>query len=172
MTAPTTGRSRRIGFQSERRDLWEAPNVYLGMSPFLYANNLTGALLMYHGLGDQNVGTDPDNSIRLFHALNGLGKPVAMYLYPFEDHGPGVARDAARSVGTLGRVARQVRQEPAEGRQEGRTGDCAGRRRELTVTGVHKGRPCIGRRLAAGGSTLSRFGRAEGLDARRRQGTS
>ena len=39
-----------IGFQTERRDLWEAPNVYLGMSPFLYANNLTGALLMYHNL--------------------------------------------------------------------------------------------------------------------------
>ena len=39
-----------IGFQSERRDLWEAPHVYLNMSPFLYANNLTGALLMYHGL--------------------------------------------------------------------------------------------------------------------------
>ncbi|MFB3853905.1 MAG: prolyl oligopeptidase family serine peptidase [Vicinamibacterales bacterium] len=77
-----------IGFQSERRDLWEAPNVYLGMSPFLYANNLTGALLMYHGLHDQNVGTDPQNSIRLFHALNGLGKTAAMYLYPLEDHGP------------------------------------------------------------------------------------
>ena len=70
------------------RDLWTAPNVYLGMSPFLYANNLTGALLMYHGLHDQNVGTDPDNSIRLFHALNGLGKTAAMYLYPLEDHGP------------------------------------------------------------------------------------
>ncbi len=77
-----------IGFQSERRDLWEAPNVYLGMSPFLYADNMTGALLMYHGLHDQNVGTDPDNSVRLFHALNGLGKTVAMYRYPLEDHGP------------------------------------------------------------------------------------
>lgn len=77
-----------LGFQSERRDLWEAPNVYLGMSPFLYANNLTGALLMYHGLHDQNVGTDVTNSIRLFHALNGLGKTTALYLYPFEDHGP------------------------------------------------------------------------------------
>jgi dipeptidyl aminopeptidase/acylaminoacyl peptidase len=77
-----------LGFQSEQRDLWTAPNVYLGMSPFLYANNLTGALLMYHGLHDQNVGTDPDNSIRLFHALNGLGKTTAMYLYPLEDHGP------------------------------------------------------------------------------------
>jgi dipeptidyl aminopeptidase/acylaminoacyl peptidase len=77
-----------IGFQSERRDLWEAPNVYLSMSPFLYANNLTGALLMYHGLADQNVGTDPTNSIRLYHALNGLGKTTALYLYPLEDHGP------------------------------------------------------------------------------------
>ncbi len=81
-----------IGFQTERRDLWEAPNVYLGMSPFLYANNLTGALLMYHNLADQNVGTDPTNSLRLYHALNGLGKTTALYLYPYEDHGP-VARE-------------------------------------------------------------------------------
>jgi dipeptidyl aminopeptidase/acylaminoacyl peptidase len=77
-----------LGFQTERRDLWEAPNVYLNMSPFLYANNMTGALLMYHGLADQNVGTDPTNSIRLYHALNGLGKTTALYLYPLEDHGP------------------------------------------------------------------------------------
>lgn len=75
-------------FQNERRDLWDAREVYLGMSPFLYANYLTGALLMYHGLHDQNVGTDPSNSIRMFHALNGLGKTAALYLYPLEDHGP------------------------------------------------------------------------------------
>ncbi|MGE5361072.1 MAG: prolyl oligopeptidase family serine peptidase [Bacteroidales bacterium] len=77
-----------LGFQSERRDLWEAPNVYLGMSPFMYANNLSGALLMYHGMHDQNVGTDPTNSLRLHHALNGLGKVSALYRYPLEDHGP------------------------------------------------------------------------------------
>jgi dipeptidyl aminopeptidase/acylaminoacyl peptidase len=77
-----------IGFQNERRDLWEARDVYLSMSPFLYANNLTGALLMYHNLADQNVGTDPTNSIRLYHALNGLGKTTALYMYPYEDHGP------------------------------------------------------------------------------------
>ncbi len=77
-----------MAFQSERRLLWEAKDVYLSMSPFLFANNLTGALLMYHGLGDQNVGTDPGHSPRLFHALNGLGKDAAMYLYPYEDHGP------------------------------------------------------------------------------------
>lgn len=75
-------------FQSERRDLWEAREVYLGMSPFLYANNLTGALLMYHGMADQNVGTHPINATRLFHALDGLGKTVSLYMYPYEDHGP------------------------------------------------------------------------------------
>ena len=103
-----------LGFQSERRDLWEAPNVYLGMSPFLYANNLTGALLMYHGMHDQNVGTDPDNSVRLFHALNGLGKTAALYMYPLEDHGPAAQGNAARPVGAMGGVAGQVREEPAE----------------------------------------------------------
>jgi dipeptidyl aminopeptidase/acylaminoacyl peptidase len=77
-----------LAFQTERRDLWEAKDVYLSMSPLLHANNLTGALLLYHGLSDQNVGTDPINSPRLFQALNGLGKTTAMYLYPFEDHGP------------------------------------------------------------------------------------
>lgn len=77
-----------LDFQSERRTFWEAKDTYLAMSPLLSANNLTGALLMYHGLGDQNVGTDPINSPRLFQALNGLGKTTSMYLYPFEDHGP------------------------------------------------------------------------------------
>jgi dipeptidyl aminopeptidase/acylaminoacyl peptidase len=75
-------------FQSERRDLWEARETYLAMSPVLYADRLTGALLMYHGLEDQNVGTDPINSVRLFHALQGMGKTVALYNYPYEDHGP------------------------------------------------------------------------------------
>jgi dipeptidyl aminopeptidase/acylaminoacyl peptidase len=75
-------------FQSERRDLWEARETYLAMSPILYADRLTGALLMYHGIEDQNVGTDPINSVRLFHALQGMGKTVALYMYPYEDHGP------------------------------------------------------------------------------------
>ncbi len=75
-------------FQSERRIFWEAKDTYLSMSPFMQANNLTGALLIYHGLHDQNVGTAPDHAPRMFHALNGLGKDAAMYLYPYEDHGP------------------------------------------------------------------------------------
>ncbi|HKW08767.1 MAG TPA: prolyl oligopeptidase family serine peptidase [Gemmatimonadaceae bacterium] len=74
-------------FQSERRDLWEAKDTYLSMSPFLYADHLTGSLLMYLGAEDQNVGTDPTNSLRLLHALQGMGKTAALYIYPYEDHG-------------------------------------------------------------------------------------
>jgi dipeptidyl aminopeptidase/acylaminoacyl peptidase len=76
------------GFQSERRDLWTARDTYLQMSPLLYADRLQGALLMYHSIEDQNTGTDPVNSIRLLHALQGMGKTAALYMYPYEDHGP------------------------------------------------------------------------------------
>jgi dipeptidyl aminopeptidase/acylaminoacyl peptidase len=76
------------GFQSERRDLWTARETYLEMSPLLFADKLNGALLMYHGMADQNVGTAPINSERLYHALMGLGKTASLYMYPYEDHGP------------------------------------------------------------------------------------
>lgn len=76
------------GFQSERRDFWQGRTTYLEMSPFLYADQLNGALLMYHSIDDQNVGTDPINSLRMYHALQGLGKTVSLYMYPYEDHGP------------------------------------------------------------------------------------
>ncbi len=76
-----------FGFQSENRMLWESREVYLTMSPMLYAEQLTGALLMYHGIEDQNMGTWPLNSERMFQALEALGKPSALYMYPYEDHG-------------------------------------------------------------------------------------
>ena len=78
------------GFQSERRDLWEARETYLSMSPFLNADRLQGALLMYHSLEDQNTGTDLSNSIRLMHALQGMGKTASLYMYAYEDHGPAI----------------------------------------------------------------------------------
>ncbi len=76
------------GFQSERRDLWSGQKTYLDMSPLLYADKLQGAVLMYHSLEDQNVGTDPISSIRMMQALRANGKTAALYLYPYEDHGP------------------------------------------------------------------------------------
>lgn len=77
-----------LGFQRERSDLWRGQNRYMQMSPIFWADRLDGALLMYHGEEDQNVGTFPINSERMFHALNGIGKTAAMYMYPHEAHGP------------------------------------------------------------------------------------
>jgi len=76
-----------MGFQSERRSLWEARETYLEMSPFMWAERMNGALLIYHGEDDQNTGTFPVNSWRLIHALQGLDKTAALYMYPHEGHG-------------------------------------------------------------------------------------
>ena len=76
------------GFQSERRDLWNGQRTYLEMSPMLYAERMQGALLMYHMLEDQNVGTDPISSVRMMQALRAHGKVASLFLYPYEDHGP------------------------------------------------------------------------------------
>lgn len=75
-----------FGFQSERRNFFEAQETYLDMSPFYRADKISGALLMYHNLEDQNTGTAPMSSIRMMMALQGLGKEAALYLYPYEDH--------------------------------------------------------------------------------------
>ena len=77
-----------MSFQSERRHLWDARETYLEMSPLLWANRVNGALLMYHGMEDANVGTNPVNSEALFAALDGLGKDASLYMYPYEGHGP------------------------------------------------------------------------------------
>lgn len=76
------------GFQTEQRDLWSGQQTYLEMSPMLSVDQMQGALLLYHGLDDQNVGTSPISSIRMMQALRAQGKTASMFLYPFEDHGP------------------------------------------------------------------------------------
>lgn len=79
-------------FQSETRDLWQAKDAYLAMSPFLYARQIAAPLLLLHNQDDTNVGTHPMQSDRMYEALNGLGKPTQLVQYPFEDHTP-VARE-------------------------------------------------------------------------------
>ncbi|MBI5709729.1 MAG: S9 family peptidase [Candidatus Eisenbacteria bacterium] len=80
-------------FQAEERTLWEARDTYLGMSPFLHADRIQSPLLLIHDLDDTNVGTNPIQSERMYEALNGMGKTVALVQYPFEDHVP-VARES------------------------------------------------------------------------------
>jgi dipeptidyl aminopeptidase/acylaminoacyl peptidase len=75
-------------FQNERRDFWAAQKTYEEMSPFFYADKMQGAILMYHSIEDQNVGTAPESSIRMMQAMRANGKVSSLFMYPYEDHGP------------------------------------------------------------------------------------
>ncbi|GBG77789.1 hypothetical protein CBR_g25720 [Chara braunii] len=76
-----------FGFQSEERTLWEAPNTYHEMSPFMLANKVHKPLLLIHGEDDNNSGTFPMQSERFYSALKGHGAVSRLVLLPHESHG-------------------------------------------------------------------------------------
>lgn len=75
-----------FGFQSERRTFWEAEPVYEQMSPFFFANKLKAPILLVHGIDDNNSGTFPIQSLRMYEALQGNGGTVRYIQLPFESH--------------------------------------------------------------------------------------
>ncbi len=76
-----------FGFQSEERTLWEAPDVYLGMSPFMHAEKINEPILLIHGEADNNSGTFPMQSERFYNALRGHGGTARLVMLPYESHG-------------------------------------------------------------------------------------
>jgi len=82
-----------FGFQSERRTLWEAPEMYLKVSPFMSANKFNAPILLIHGEADNNSGTFPIQSERLYAALKGNGQTARYVTLPLEAHGY-VARES------------------------------------------------------------------------------
>jgi len=76
-----------FGFQSERRSFWEASNVYMKVSPFTHAHQINEPLLIIHGEADNNSGTHPLQSERLYQAMKGNGGTARLVLLPFESHG-------------------------------------------------------------------------------------
>ncbi|HSE36623.1 MAG TPA: prolyl oligopeptidase family serine peptidase, partial [Blastocatellia bacterium] len=76
-----------FGFQAERRTFWEVPEIYGKMSPFFYANKINEPILLMHGEADDNSGTFPIQSERLYMALKGHGATVRYVTLPFEPHG-------------------------------------------------------------------------------------
>jgi dipeptidyl aminopeptidase/acylaminoacyl peptidase len=76
-----------FGFQNEQRTLWDAPDIYLAMSPFMNAHRIRAPMLMIHGEVDNNSGTFPVQSERMFQAINGLGGTARLVMLPHESHG-------------------------------------------------------------------------------------
>lgn len=75
-----------FGFQTEERSLWEAPETYLRMSPYLSAGDIEAPLLLIHGAEDANSGTHAMQSEFMFSALKGLGKIARLVILPYEGH--------------------------------------------------------------------------------------
>jgi dipeptidyl aminopeptidase/acylaminoacyl peptidase len=75
-----------FGFQSEERQFWQAKDVYQTMSPFNNADKIKDALLMIHGEQDNNPGTFPIQSERMFQAVKGLGGTARLVMLPNESH--------------------------------------------------------------------------------------
>jgi dipeptidyl aminopeptidase/acylaminoacyl peptidase len=76
-----------FGFQTERRSYWEATDLYTKMSPFTYANKINEPILLIHGEADNNPGTFPIQSERLFQAIKGHGGIARLVMLPHESHG-------------------------------------------------------------------------------------
>jgi dipeptidyl aminopeptidase/acylaminoacyl peptidase len=76
-----------FGFQSERRPLWEAKGIYANISPFMHADKIKSPLLLIHGENDNNSGTFPIQSQRMFQAVKGNGGMTRLVMLPHESHG-------------------------------------------------------------------------------------
>ena len=76
-----------FGFQQEERPYWEASAIYNRMSPFTYADSIKTPILLIHGMNDDNSGTFPIQSERMYAALKGNGAVVRYVQLPGEAHG-------------------------------------------------------------------------------------
>ncbi|HSE41946.1 MAG TPA: prolyl oligopeptidase family serine peptidase [Acidobacteriota bacterium] len=76
-----------FSFQAEERTFWEATDTYIKMSPFTYSNKINEPILLIHGMDDNNTGTFPIQSERLYQAIKGLGGSARLVMLPYESHG-------------------------------------------------------------------------------------
>ena len=76
-----------FGFQSERRSLFEARDVYIQVSPLFFAHRIDEPILIVHGAEDSNPGTRTFQSKIFFEAVRGAGGTARLVILPHEDHG-------------------------------------------------------------------------------------
>jgi dipeptidyl aminopeptidase/acylaminoacyl peptidase len=105
-----------FGFQSERRSFWEVPELYLRVSPFTYAHKINEPILLIHGEADNNSGTFPIQSERLFQGLRGNGATARYVVLPHESHGYRARESVLHTLAEMIEWAdRWAKNRPAEG---------------------------------------------------------
>ena len=90
-----------FGFQNERRTFWEATDVYAAMSPFFHADKINEPMLLIHGEADNNPGTFPIQSARMYMALKGHGATVRYVTLPHESHGYAARESVLHTVAEM-----------------------------------------------------------------------
>jgi len=94
-----------FGFQNERRTFWEATDIYAAMSPFFHADKINEPILLIHGENDNNSGTFPIQSARMYMALKGHGVQVRYVTLPHESHGYAARESVLHTVAEMLRWA-------------------------------------------------------------------
>jgi dipeptidyl aminopeptidase/acylaminoacyl peptidase len=61
--------------------------MYVKVSPFVFANKINEPILLIHGEADDNQGTFPIQSERMYQAIRGNGGTVRYVTLPLEAHG-------------------------------------------------------------------------------------
>ena len=61
--------------------------MYIDMSPFMNVHDKINPILLIHGMEDENSGTYPEQSKRMYSALKGNGVVSKLCLLPKEGHG-------------------------------------------------------------------------------------
>jgi dipeptidyl aminopeptidase/acylaminoacyl peptidase len=90
-----------FGFQNEQRTFWEVPQIYAKMSPFFHAHKINEPILLIHGEMDDNSGTFPIQSERLYMALKGHGATARYVTLPYEAHGYAARESVLHTVSEM-----------------------------------------------------------------------
>ena len=75
-----------LGFQNEKRTLWQAKQTYLEMSPIMFADSIKTPLLLIHGEDDNNPSTPALQSEKLYAAVKHCNGTAKLVILPKEQH--------------------------------------------------------------------------------------
>ena len=137
------------------------PDGYERTSVSKAAKNLSGRLLLLHGLMDDNV--HAQNTVQLAYELQRAGKPFELMLYPRSRHGVSdpllVKHMRATMVDFIMRTLKPAGASQAEGREED-DGDEVGAQgtedsRQTTACGLNAPTSLVHRGVGSGRSTLT-----------------
>jgi hypothetical protein len=152
-----------FGFQGEERTFWDAADTYIAMSPFANASKIAKPILLLHGADDQNTGTYPMQSERLFagmatrvvHATS-LGQESMRPAVRFRFDWPYYAKYAITAhIGWLTLCPAAAQRSRAWGR---RRGLCCCRTNSTTTAPERASSTCLPSRATGSGGTLAPAG--------------